>query len=208
MKRSLTSLGLLLALQGLVTTVTAQEALQLRSNTEGIRVGLEVGFKHWASSYFVQLDESDPNGIGIGISGGYGFNQNWELLGSFEYHDFGLKNDWESYGMSALGAGVRYTMGGTLQALRPFAQLGYKYHFLTIDPVYLDGYPYRYRLKGGLPEFGAGVHYFFQPNMALNLTGAAAFGKFGSFLLDDFGTPDRPDIKTFRLGIGFNYFIR
>lgn len=192
----------------LSTSVAGQEALQVHSNTEGIRIGLEVGVKHWSSSYFVQLDEQEPNGLGIGISAGYGFNQHWEINGSYAYHDFGLKNDWESYGLSAVGVGVKYTMGGTLQAFRPFGQVAYRYHILTVDPVYLDGYPYRYHLKGGLPEIGAGVHYFVKPNMALTLSGSAAFGKFSSFFLDDFGASDKPDVKTYRLGIGFNYFIR
>ncbi len=208
MKSHFKPLGLLLALQTFVYGVSGQEALSIHSNTEGIRVGIDLGFKHWASSYFVQLDELDPNGLGIGLSAGYGINQNWEINGNFEYHDFALKNEWDRYGLSAAAVGIRYTMGGTLQTFRPFAQVAYKYHFMTIDPVYLDGYPYRYRLKGGLPDLSAGVSYFLKPNMALQFSGGAAFGKFSSFLLDDYGATDRPDVKTFRLGLGFSYFIR
>lgn len=208
MKLPFRSLGALLALLSLGTAVSGQEALSVRSNTEGIRVALDAGFKHWTSSYFLQLDESDPNGVGFSLSAGYGLNQHWEISGSFEYHDFALKNNWDRYGLSAAGVGVRYTMGGTLQAFRPYGQLAYKYHFLTIDPVYLDGYPYRYQLKGGLPEISAGAYYFLKPSLALHFSGAAAFGKFGSFLLDDFGSTDRPDVKTFRLGVGLSYFIR
>lgn len=208
MKSHFKPLGLLLALQSLAYWVSGQETLSVHSNTEGIRVGLDLGFKHWASSYFVQLDELDPNGLGIGLSAGYGINQHWEINGSFEYHDFALKNEWDSYGLSAAGVGIRYTMGGTLQAFRPFAQMAYKYHFLTIAPVYLDGYPYRYRLKGGLPEINVGVHYFLKPHIALNFSGGAAFGKFSSFLADDYGLEDRPDVKTIRLGLGLSYFIR
>lgn len=198
----------MMTLQSLSLPVSGQEELTVRSNTENIRLAVDAGFKHWTSSYFLQLDESDPNGLGIGISAGYGLNQHWEISGSFEYHDFALKNDWDHYGLSAVGAGIRYTVGGTLQAFRPFAQVAYKYHFLSIDPVYLDGDPYRYKLKGGLPEISAGVHYFLKPNLALNFSGGAAFGKFSSFLVDNFGADDRPDVKAFRLGLGLSYFIR
>lgn len=208
MKVSLKSLWSILALLSLNPSVSAQETLTVRSNTEGVRLAIDAGFKHWTSSYFVRLDEADPNGLGIGISAGYGLNQHWEITGGFEYHDFALKNEWDRYDLSAVGIGAKYTMGGTLQALRPFAQVAYKYHFLTVDPVYLNGDPYRYRLKGGLPEINVGVHYFLKPDIALSFSGGAAFGKFSSFLADHYGLQDRPDVKIFRLGLGLSYFIR
>ena len=208
MKLSFTSLGLMAALYYPVLTVSGQEALQVRSNTEGIRVTIDAGFRHWSSSYFLQLDESDPNGPGVGLSAGYGLTRHLEITGSMDYHNFAMKNDWDRYTLSSVGVGVRYTMGGTLQAFRPFAQLAYKYHFLTIDPVYLDGYSYRYRLKGGLPEVSAGVYYFLKPFLAFHFSGGMSFGKFSSFLLDDSGISDRPDMQSFRLGVGLNYFIR
>lgn len=185
----------------------AQDALTLRSNTEGFHIGLSGGYKHWASSYFNQLDELEPKGIGGGLNLGFGLNQHIELFANLEYHGFALKNDWDDYGLTVVGVGTRYNFGGTLQKVRPFAELAYNYQYMLINPVQLNGQLFKYELSGGALSLGGGVNFFVTPKLAINLKGGLNFGKFSSFLLNEDGVEDRPDVKTFQFGLGLNYFF-
>jgi hypothetical protein len=185
----------------------AQDALTLRSNTEGFHIGLSGGYKHWASSYFNQLDELEPTGIGGGLNLGFGLNQHIELFANLEYHGFALKNDWDDYGLTVVGVGTRYNFGGTLQKVRPFAELAYNYQYLVVNPVQLNGQLFKYELSGGALSLGGGVNFFVTPKLAINLKGGVNFGTFSSFLLNEDGVEDRPDVKTFQFGLGLNYFF-
>ena len=185
----------------------AQSTLTLRSNTEGFHIGLNGSYKHWTSSFFNKLDETEPMGLGGGINIGYGINQHFELLASYDAHTFKFKNEWDDYTISAVGIGVRYNFGGTLQAIRPFAEVAYNYQNLYISPVSLNGELIEYELKGGAIAFGAGINFFVTPKFAIQARGGANLGKFSTFLVDGEGIEDRPDIKTFQFGIGINYYF-
>lgn len=185
----------------------AQDAITLRSNTEGFRIGISAGYKHWTSSYFNRLDETEPTGLGGGINIGYGLNQHLELFASYDWHTFKFKNEWDDYGLSAIGVGARFNFGGTLQAVRPFVELGYNYQSLLISPVELNGQTFEYHMKGGSISLGGGLNYFVTPKLAIMGKVGANLGKFSSFLVDRDGIEDRPDVKTFQFGIGVNYFF-
>jgi hypothetical protein len=196
---------LVLSLMSIATF--GQDALTLRSNTEGFHIGVGASYKHWISSYFNQLDEIEPTGLGGGLNLGFGLNQHIELFANVDYHTFALKNDWDDYGLSAVGVGVRYNFGGTLQAIRPYAELGYTYQYLIINPVELNGQLFKYEMSGGALGLGGGLNFFVTPRLAINARAGATVGKFSSFLLDGDGIEDRPDVKTFTFGIGLNYFF-
>jgi hypothetical protein len=185
----------------------AQDAITLRSNTEGFHIGIGGGYKHWTSSYFNRLDETEPMGLGGGINLGYGINQHIELFASYEYHTFKFKTEWDDYGLSTFGVGARYNFGGTLQAIRPFVEVAYNYQNLLINPVELNGQLFEYKMKGGALSLGGGVNFFVTPKLAINAKAGANLGKFSSFLVDNDGIEDRPDVKTFQFGIGLNYFF-
>jgi hypothetical protein len=185
----------------------AQDALTLRSNTEGFHIGIGGSYKHWTSSYFNQLDELEPTGIGGGLNLGFGLNQHIELFATFDYHTFKFKNDWDDYGMTIIGVGTRYNFGGTLQKVRPYVELAYNYQYLVVDPVQLNGQLFKYELSGGALSLGGGVNFFVTPKVAINLKAGANLGKFSSFLLNEDGIEDRPDVKTFQFGVGLNYFF-
>lgn len=185
----------------------AQDALTLRSNTEGFHIGLGGSYKHWASSYFNQLDEIEPTGIGGGLNLGYGLNQHIELFATLDYHTFAFKNNWDDYNMTIFGVGTRYNFGGTLQAIRPYVELAYNYQYMLISPVNLNGQLFKYELSGGALSVGGGLNFFVTPRLAINLRGGANVGKFSSFLLNEEGIEDRPDVKTFQFGVGLNYFF-
>ncbi len=184
-----------------------QDALTLRSNTEGLHIGLGGGYKHWISSYFNRLDELEPTGLGGGLNLGYGLNQHIELFATIDYHTFKFKNEWDDYGLTIAGVGARYNFGGTLQKVRPYAELAYNYQYMVINPVNLNGQLFEYKMSGGAFSVGGGVNFFVSPKFAINLKAGANVGKFSSFLLNDDGIEDRPDVKTFQFGVGVSYFF-
>lgn len=196
-----------LVLSMIAVSSFGQDALTLRSNTEGFHIGLGGSYKHWISSYFNRLDEIEPTGLGGGLNLGFGLNQHIELFANVDYHTFALKNKWDDYGLSAVAVGARYNFGGTLQAIRPYAELAYNYNYMIINPVELNGQLYKYEMSGGAFALGGGVNFFVTPRLAINAKAIANVGKFSSFLLNGDGIEDRPDVKVFQFGIGLNYFF-
>jgi Outer membrane protein beta-barrel domain len=185
----------------------AQSTLTVRSNTEGLHIGVSGNYAHWTSSYFSKLDEYEPMGLGGGVSLGYGINQHIEIIGSYNWHTFSFKETWDEYSLSSVGAAFRYNMGGTLQAIRPFVEVGYNYQNIFITPVDLDGQLVDLQLKGGQVGVGGGLNFFASPKFAINIKAGANLGKFSSFLLGSEGQLDKPDAKIFHFGLGLNYFL-
>ncbi len=185
----------------------SQSSLTVRSNTEGLHIGVSGNYAHWTSSYFSKLDEYEPMGLGAGVSLGYGINQHIELLASYNWHTFSFKESWDEYSLSSIGAALRYNMGGTLQSIRPFVEVGYNYQNIFITPVDLDGQLVDLQLKGGQIGVGGGLNFFVSPKFSINTKAGANLGKFSSFLFDNEGQPDKPDAKIFHFGFGVNYFL-
>lgn len=190
-----------------LTNLTSLQAQDIQSNTEGANIQLYGSLVRWSSTFFDQLDESDPNGLGGGIRLGYGFNQRFEVFAQYEAQTLKLKADWDVNRMSTLVAGVRANFGGTLQKVRPFVEAGYALTGLTIDPVSLNGRFYEFKLKGPGVWIGGGANYFITPQLAINGRVGGTFGKFNSFLASGQGFEDRPDVRTFRASIGISYFF-
>ncbi|MFN8349666.1 MAG: outer membrane beta-barrel protein [Spirosomataceae bacterium] len=182
-------------------------AQDIRSNTEGLNVTVSGGIGNWSSNYFLNLDELEPLGVGGGLRIGYGLNQRFELFARYDRHTFKIKNDWEQYGLSNAGAGVRVNFGGTLQALRPYVEAGFSSINLKIDPVLFNGRIVDYRLKGPALALGGGVNYFISPNFSVQAAVAGTFGKFTTFQINGDGIEDRPDARTLRFSLGISYFF-
>lgn len=197
-------LVIMMALLGYAAGLKAQD---IQSNTEGFNIGLHAGVGNWSSSYFLNLDELEPIGVGGGIRLGYGFNQRFEVFTQYNAQSFKLKNDWDTYRISSLGAGLRVHFGGTLQRLRPYVEGGLAGVNLLINPVLFNGNLVEYRLKGTSLALGTGVNYFLFPNVALHANVAGTFGKFNSFQVDGRGIQDHPDSRTLRFSLGINIFF-
>jgi len=183
------------------------QAQDIRSNTEGLNVSVSGGIGNWSSSYFLNLDELEPLGVGGGIRIGYGLNQRFEIFARYDRHTFKVKNEWNKYGTSNAGAGLRVNFGGTLQALRPYLEAGFSSINLVIDPVLFNGNIVEYRLKGPALAVGGGLNYFISPNFAIQANALGTFGKFNTFQIDGRGIEDRPDARTLRFSLGISYFF-
>jgi opacity protein-like surface antigen len=182
-------------------------AQDVQSNTEGLTVTLLPSYARWSSSYFDKLDELEPMGLGGGLRIGYGLNQRFEIFAHYDAHKFNFREDWDKYRLSALGGGVKVNFGGTLQALRPFVEVGVVNQRLVIDPVLFNGRLFEYLLRGLAVQANGGVQYFVSPQLALRGNVGFSAGKFSSFQLNRDGIEDRPDVKTFRVGVGVSYFF-
>ena len=183
------------------------QAQDIRSNTEGLNVSVSGGIGNWSSSYFLNLDELEPLGVGGGLRIGYGLNQRFEIFARYDRNTFKIQKEWEKYGTSVAGAGLRVNFGGTLQALRPYLEAGFSSINLVIDPVLFNGNIVEYRLKGPALAVGGGLNYFISPNFAIQANALGTFGKFNTFQIDGRGIEDRPDARTLRFSLGISYFF-
>lgn len=190
-----------------LTTSLLLRAQDIQSNIEGLNVHLYGSLVQWSSTFFDQLDESDPNGIGAGVRLGYGFNQRFEAFAQYEAQTLKFKSEWDINQMATLVAGIRANFGGTLQKVRPFVEGGYALTNLKIKPVLLNARFYEFQLKGPGVWLGGGVNYFITTQLAINGRIGGTFGKFNSFLANGQGFEDRPDVRTFRASLGIVYFF-
>jgi hypothetical protein len=190
-----------------VTSLITLQAQEIRSNTEGLNVSVSGGLGNWSSNYFLNLDELEPLGVGGGVRVGYGFNQRFEIFARYDRHTFKIKNEWNKYGISMAGAGLRVNFGGTLQALRPYLEAGFSSINLKIDPVLFNGRVVDYHLKGPALAVGGGVNYFILPNFAIQANATGTFGKFTTFQINGSGIEDGPDVRTLRFSLGISYFF-
>lgn len=186
-------------------------AQDIRSNTEGFSISGNLSYLNWSSNYITQLDEQEPNGVGGGLRLGYGFNQRFELFAGLDGYAFRLNNPdiWNTFGMGTLSAGLRVNLGGTLQPIRPFVEVGYAGQNFTMDPIFYAGDPtaYELRMKGSALVGSVGINYFLTQNLALHASLGGSLGKMNSFLLNDIGYTDRPDVRTVRATVGLSFYI-
>ena len=85
--------------------------------------------------------------------------------------------------------------------------MGYLSHNLLIDPVFLNGDAYEFKMKGPAFMASVGLNVFLSENLALNASLGGSVGKFSSFLGNGVGFEDRPDIRTVRTTVGLSYFF-
>jgi hypothetical protein len=204
MKRSIILFLLILA----STRLYAQDVV---SNTQGLTIGASLNYCRWSSSYFNPLDENEPNGLGAGLRVGYGLSQRFEIYARLDGHTFAinLPEEWDTYSMAALEGGLRLNLGGTLQRVRPFFELGLSQQYFLIDPVFYtnDFQPYRVQLRGPAVVGSGGLNVFLTPGLALNVSLGGSIGKVNTYSRDEEVFDDRPDIRTLKANVGLTYFI-
>lgn len=192
---------------GFSLTGLTQQTLRIQSNTEGLQLSANGSVASWSSKYFVNLPQLEPLGVGGGAQVGYGFTQKLTGFARYEYHSFKLKNDWDTYRFSGFGFGIRWNFSGTVQRLRPYAELGLTRVGLKISPVLLNNQLRTYDLLGTLFTPGAGVQYFLQPNLALGANVNVSVGNFGNFQIDGSGISDKPDVTITHIGLSLVYVL-
>lgn len=201
----------IILLSFLLSVSTWLHAQDVISNTQGFNLGINLDYCRWSSSYFNPLDEREPNGVGAGLRVGYGINQRFEIYARVDGHTFAinLPDDWDTYSMAALEGGLRLNLGGTLQRVRPFFELGYSRQFFLIDPVFYGNgsKAYRVQLRGPAVVGAGGLSVFLTPNLGLSASLGGSIGKANAYSRDEEVLADSPDIRTLKANVGLTFFI-
>jgi hypothetical protein len=153
-------------------SVSAQD---IRSDVSGFYANINITGGTWntSSAFLSDIRDSDPNSVGVQISGGYGFTQQMEGFAHVSVSNFNLSGEWETYSHTEFGVGFRYNFGATLKSLRPFADVQINSSSIEIDRVFVNTIGGReegaLELDGTSLIAGGGFRYFIKPWFALNL---------------------------------------
>jgi len=199
-----TSLFFLLAFLSLA----ASAQLRQHSNTQGFQAYAGVHSLGWTSTYFQFLDENAGSGVGGGIQLGYGVTQLLEPYVGYDFTSLSTSDvDAESFHMNHLDVGLRFNLGGTILRLRPFLEGGFSRRSGTIKHI-INGTQYNdIKFSGGTPHFGGGVRFFPSKGISVIASGLFTTSKKNNLTVDDQKSNDKPDVTTFRIGLGIGINI-
>lgn len=199
---------------GLTTKVLAQD---IQSDVSGFYGNINLHYGQWStSSQFLEgIRDYDPNGVGLQLSGGYGFNQKMEAFLHFSYSDFNRSGDWSTYNHTEFGAGFRYNFGATLGKIRPFLNAQINRSSLTIDRIFYEHAGVGLRVEGKLEMEGislvggGGLRYFFRPWIAGTVHARYHHGADYDMVFEgiDLTFPDKQDISQFDIGFGVTWYF-
>ncbi len=180
-----------------------------KSSTKGLNVAASGNMLGWTSQYFNYLDENASNGAGGGISAGYGITELIEPYAGIHFDVMGVENvDVTRFTFMHVDLGLKLNFLGTIHAWRPFVMGGYSMRTINLTEVSLNNdYPDA-RVYGGTPHLGGGLSYFFTESLSIFANALFTTGKNSNLEVDGVSYTDKPDITTFRLGIGVQFNIR
>lgn len=184
-------------------SLAAAAQLRQRSNTLGLQGYAGVHALGWSSSYFQYLDENAGSGYGGGIQVGYGVTQLLEPYLGYDFTTLSTSDvDAHSFRMSHVDVGLRFNLGGTILRLRPFLEGGFSRRAGTIKHI-INGTHYNdIDFSGGTPHFGGGVRFFPSKGISVIASGLFTTSKRNNLSIDGQKTDDKPDVTTFRIGLG------
>lgn len=141
-------------------------------------------------------EEDSEAGFGLGITADYGFS---DLISIFLNVD-GSDIDGATVGHLDLGARFHFR---AQEQLFPYAQVA-----LTGVSVSDEEDDTEMTMSGGALTLGGGVHYFFNPKLALDVNLAYSAGQFTTIEVDDEEFDDfEIDMSSFRIKAGIMYFF-
>lgn len=208
MKKTLLSLVLLAGFAAL-------RAQDYKSTTSGLSFNLSGLYSTWNSNsnFIGTLDDLEKTGLGFSAKVGYGFSQRFELFLAYGTASFKRKEEWDTYRLSQLELGGRFTFGATLQTFRPFLQVGLASDAFTINPITFDGISlFKLETSGLGLVGGAGTHVFILPNLSATLDLKGSFGNFSDLSLsgntvDIDALNEKLDFSVFTVHLGLTYFL-
>ena len=184
-----------------------QETRQ-RSTTLGFNAAASAHMLGWASEYFLYMDKGAPTGFGGGFRLGYGVTQLIEPYVGFDATSMGVGDvDAQSFSMTHIDLGVRFNLGGTILPVRPFLEGGFTSRKGKITQVINGASHDDVEFSGGTPHLGGGVSYFPSKAISVFARGLFTIGKSSNLTLNGSKQSDKPDVTTFRVGIGLNVNI-
>ncbi len=141
--------------------------------------------------------EQSEAGFGLGITAAYGFSN---LISVFLTLD-GSDLDGASLGHADLGARFHFR---AQEQLFPYAQVALSGVSITDEEDDEE-----IKFSGGGLTIGGGVHYFFNPKLALDVNLAFTGGQFTTIEVDgdEIDGLDEVDMTTYRVRAGIMYFF-
>ena len=192
-------------------------AQDIQSDVSGFYGNVNVYYGQWntESEFLEGIREHDPNGWGLQLSGGYGFNQKMEAFLQLSYIDYNLSGDWSTFTHTGFGAGFRYNFGATLSKVRPFLDVQISTSSIEIDRIYYEHAVAGLRIEGkldmeGLTYIGGGgIRYFFRPWIAGKVHARFLYGPDYNMAFEglDLTFPDKQDVSQFDLGVGITWYF-
>jgi hypothetical protein len=192
------------------------QAQDIQSDVSGFHINFNLHYGQWnTSSQFLEgIRDYDPNGYGVQLSGGYGFNQRLEAFLHFSYNDFNMSGDWDTYNHTETGIGFRYNFGATLSKMRPFLDVQVNMSRLEIDRIFFQHSTGGPRVEGKLEmegitlAGGGGLRYFFRPWVAATVHARYHYGTDYDMFFEGFemDLPDQ-DVSQFDIGVGVAWYF-
>ncbi len=180
MKITVRTLVLAATLAGTLSTTAAAQfdaPGAPRSNTAGLNLGV------FLNGSAIQAEDSDvvESGGGVSLHLGYGVTPNVSLFMRVNGAVIQPSGADAEYALAHFDLGARYSFGGTALALRPFVQGAVSGRGFAADM----GSQGTLQARGPGFTGGAGVEYFFNPNLALEAGLSLSFGEFNEGRMDD-----------------------
>jgi|GEM_PF-842541 len=192
-------------------------AQDIQSDVSGFYGDINVHYGQWDtdSPFLEGIREHDPNGWGLQLSGGYGFNQKMEAFLQISYSDYNLSGDWSTLSHTGFGAGFRYNFGATLSKVRPFLDVQISTSAIEIDRIYYEHAASGVRVEGklemeGLTYIGGGgLRYFFKPWIAGKVHARFLYGPDYNMTFDglELSFPDDQNVTQLDLSVGITWYF-
>lgn len=192
-------------------------AQDIQSDVTGFYGDVNIHYGQWdtESEFLTGIRDHDPNGWGLELSGGYGFNQKMEAFLQFSYSSYNLSGDWETFIRTGLGAGFRFNFGATLSKFRPFLDVQISTSSIETDRIYYQHASAGVRAEGKLEMTGityiggGGLRYFFRPWIAGKIHGRMLYGPDYDLVFEGFDLtlPDNQDVTQFDVGVGITWYF-
>lgn len=189
----------------------------IQSISQGVSLHLHGQYANWNSnSHFLSdISSSDPSGVGFGAELRYGFTSMISGYLGYGNVNFNSNEEWENYKISLYRFGGQYSFGGTTSRLRPFLNAGGVYQNFQLARIFINDSGMQVIddaelvSKGLALEVGVGLKYYVIPELALEVSLAGQFGKFGSNFVNgrDFDFEESIDTQHFYVRIGAGYFF-
>lgn len=208
-----------ICLKGLILSILisgSAESQDIQSDLSGFSASVDLHYSNWNTSadFIGPLRDLDSDGIGVRISGGYGFNQRFEAMASYAFSNFNQSGDWSIFNQNEFGAGLRYNFGATLSKIRPFVDGMLNINIMNIDPVLIQipgggGADGEFQMSGYTIGLGGGARYFFKPYLAATASIRMHYGS--DYELDFDGetltVDESQDVTQWYFGAGVSWYF-
>jgi hypothetical protein len=184
-----------------LSTASAQDAAT-RSTTRGFHVGAALN----GSSIELSDDElggERESGGGLSLTAGYGFTPQFGLLLTVSGANISPE-DGDDYALGQADIAARFSFANPARAFVPYLEVGFTGLSAQQDDTELGDV----ELSGSGFTGAAGLNYFFNPKLALDVNLRFTAGEFNTLKIGDESVSDEDGVEltTGRFNVGISWF--